>query len=99
MGRQEFFLMTISNSIAAMAEEIAGWRRDIHRHPETDYDVQRTAGMVAGLLRSFGCDEVVEGIGRTSVVGVIRGRPGGKAVGLRADMDALPITEATGAPY
>ncbi|WP_307273168.1 M20 aminoacylase family protein [Labrys wisconsinensis] len=91
--------MTISNSIAAMADEITGWRRDIHRHPETDYDVERTAAMVAGLLRSFGCDEVAEGIGRSGVVGVIRGRPGRRRIGLRADMDALPITEATGAAY
>ncbi|MDQ0394488.1 M20 aminoacylase family protein [Labrys monachus] len=91
--------MTISDSIQAMAPEVAAWRRDIHRHPELQYDVHRTAGLVADLLRQFGCDEVVEGIGRTGVVGVIHGRPGPRAIGMRADMDALPIEEATGLAY
>ena len=96
--------MPIVNRIAAFSEEIAEWRRDFHAHPELDYDVHRTAGIVAEKLKSFGCDEVVTGIGRTGVVGVIRGaRPtaGGesKVIGLRADMDALPIEEATGLPY
>lgn len=91
--------MTLSNSIAAIAEEARGWRHDIHRYPELQYDVQRTAGLVADLLREFGCDEVVEGIGRTGVVGVIRGRGPGRTVGLRADMDALPIKEETGLPH
>src|SRR5690606_9727203 len=76
-------------------------RRDLHAHPEILYDVHRTAGIVAEQLRAFGCDEVVPGIGRTGVVGVIRGRSNGtgKVIGLRADMDALPIEEATGLPY
>jgi hippurate hydrolase len=87
------------DAIAALTAEVAGWRQDIHRHPELLYDVTRTARMVGDLLRQFGCDEVVEGIGRTGVVGVIRGRGEGRAVGLRADMDALPIMEATGLPY
>ena len=89
------------NSVAAMQDEVAGWRRDIHENPEILYDVHRTAGVVAEKLRAFGCDEVVPGIGRTGVVGVIRGRKGasGKVVGLRADMDALPMTEATGLTY
>ncbi|MEO0359541.1 MAG: M20 aminoacylase family protein [Pseudomonadota bacterium] len=92
--------MPIVNSIAGMKEEIAEWRRDLHAHPELMYEVSRTAGIVAEKLRAFGCDEVVEGIGRTGVVGVIRGAGGGgKTVGLRADMDALPIEERTGAPY
>jgi hippurate hydrolase len=91
--------MTISDSIKAMAPEVAAWRRDIHRHPELQYDVHRTAGLVADLLRQFGCDQVVEGVGRTGVVGIIRGRPGSRAIGLRADMDALPIEEATGVPH
>ena len=91
--------MRVPNSVMAMSEEVASWRHDIHRHPELQFDVHRTAGLVAGLLRRFGCDEVVEGIGRTGVVGVIQGRPGSRAVGLRADMDALPIVEGTGAPY
>ena len=91
--------MPIINRIAEFTDEIVGWRRDFHAHPETLYDVQRTAARVAELLRSFGVDEVVEGIGRIGVVGVIRGRGPGKAIGLRADMDALPITEQTGRPY
>ncbi|MBP0578349.1 amidohydrolase [Labrys sp. LIt4] len=91
--------MTISESIKALATEATEWRRDIHRHPELLYDVERTAGLVAGLLRDFGCDQVVEGIGRTGVVGVIKGRPGSRTVGMRADMDALPILEESGVHY
>ena len=81
--------------------EITAWRQDIHAHPELLFDVHRTAGVVADKLKSFGCDEVVTGIGRTGVVGVIRGKQGAGArtIGLRADMDALPIEEATGLPY
>src|SRR3954462_7955638 len=92
--------MPIVNRVADLAAEIAEWRRDLHAHPELLYDVHRTAGAVADRLRVFGCDEVVTGIGRTGVVGVIRGRKGGgRTIGLRADMDALPIEEATGLPY
>ncbi len=93
--------MPIVYRVAAMQEEIAAWRRDIHAHPEVLFDVHRTAATVAEKLKAFGCDEVVSGIGRTGVVGVIRGKKGqgGKVIGLRADMDALPITEATGLPY
>jgi hippurate hydrolase len=92
--------MPIVNRVADLLGEITAWRRDIHAHPELLYDVHRTAASVAEKLKSFGCDETVTGIGRTGVVGVIRGRkPGGKVVGLRADMDALPIAEATGLPY
>ncbi len=92
--------MPIVNRIADLHGEITAWRRDIHAHPELRYDVQRTAGSVADKLKSFGCDEVVPGIGRTGVVGVIRGRkPGGKVIGMRADMDALPLEEETGLPY
>ncbi len=93
--------MPIVNRIADLTGEIAEWRHDLHAHPELLYDVKRTAGTVADKLKSFGCDEVVSGIGRTGVVGVIRGRKGSsnKAIGLRADMDALPIEEATGLPY
>jgi amidohydrolase len=92
--------MPIVNRVADLHNEITGWRRDIHAHPELQYDVHRTAGAVADLLKSFGCDEVVPGIGRTGVVGVIRGRkPGKKVIGLRADMDALPLEEETGLPY
>ena len=93
--------MPIINRIADLAGEIAEWRHDLHAHPELLYDVKRTAGTVADKLKSFGCDEVVTGLGRTGVVGVIRGRRGAsnKAIGLRADMDALPIEEATNLPY
>ena len=92
--------MPIVNRVADLHAEITAWRRDIHAHPELQYDVHRTAASVADKLKSFGCDEVVTGIGRTGVVGVIRGRKdGGKVVGLRADMDALPIEEATNLAY
>ena len=90
----------MKNRFADWHDEIAAWRRDLHAHPELQYETHRTAGIVAGKLREFGCDEVVEGIGRTGVVGLIHGRGGGaRVVGLRADMDALPIEEATGAPW
>lgn len=93
--------MPIVNRIADIHDEVTAWRRDLHAHPELMYDVQRTAASVAEKLKSFGCDEVVTGIGRTGVVAVIRGRrgTGGKTIALRADMDALPIEEATGLPY
>src|SRR5438067_11229518 len=93
--------MPIVNRIAAMQGDITAWRRDIHANPELGYDVHRTAATVADKLKSFGCDEAVTGIGRTGVVGVIRGsRESGSArvVGLRADMDALPIEEANDVP-
>ena len=94
--------MPIVNRIADLHGEITAWRRDIHAHPELLYDVHRTAATVADKLKSFGCDEVVTGIGRTGVVGVIRGSKGGassRVIGLRADMDALPIEEANDVPY
>jgi len=93
--------MPIKNRFAEMHAEMTGWRHDFHMHPELQYDVHRTAGIVAKLLREFGCDEVVEGIGQTGVVGVINGNTNnsGKTIGLRADMDALPIPEQTGLPY
>jgi metal-dependent amidase/aminoacylase/carboxypeptidase family protein len=93
--------MPIVNRVAAMHEEITAWRRDLHAHPELGFDVHRTAGIVVDKLKAFGCDEIVPGIGKTGVVGVINGRKtaSGKVVGLRADMDALPIQEMTGVPY
>jgi hippurate hydrolase len=93
--------MPIINRVADFADEIAAWRRDLHENPELSFDVHRTAGVVAEKLKAFGCDEVVTGIGRTGVVGVIKGRANGsgKVIGLRADMDALPIEEATDVPY
>lgn len=93
--------MPVKNRFAELLPEITAWRRDFHENPELDYAVHRTAGRVAALLREFGVDEVVEGIGRTGVVGVIRGRSDsrGRVIGLRADMDALPIRETTGVDY
>jgi amidohydrolase len=96
--------MPIVNRLSDLQAEIAAWRHDLHAHPELQYDVHRTAATVAEKLKSFGCDEVVTGIGRTGVVGVIRGGKQGsggsrKVIGLRADMDALPIEEATDVPY
>jgi amidohydrolase len=91
--------MPVINRVAEFHPEIVAWRRDIHQNPELQYDVHRTAGKVAELLRSFGVDEVVTGVGRTGVVGVIKGKGPGKTIGLRADMDALPILEQTGKDY
>jgi amidohydrolase len=96
--------MPIVNRVADLQPDIQAWRREIHQHPELLYDVHRTAAFVADRLREFGCDEVATGLGRTGVVGVIKGRkPAGSAdirvIGLRADMDALPIEEATELPY
>jgi amidohydrolase len=93
--------MPIINRLADFHDDITAWRRDLHQHPELMYEVDRTAAVVADRLRAFGLDEVVTGIGRTGVVGVIRGRgeADGKVIGLRADMDALPIRETTGKPY
>ena len=93
--------MPVINRIADMNAEVSAWRRDFHENPELSYDVHRTAGIVAEKLKAFGCDEVIPGIGRTGVVAVIKGRKtgSGKVVGMRADMDALPIEEASGAAH
>ena len=96
--------MPIVNRVADLQPDIQAWRQDIHAHPELLYDVHRTAAFVADRLREFGCDEVATGLGRTGVVGVIKGRkPAGKSdirvIGLRADMDALPIEEETHLAY
>ncbi|MDJ0824532.1 MAG: M20 aminoacylase family protein [Rhodobacter sp.] len=93
--------MPVKNRFAELLPEITAWRRDLHQHPEILFDTHRTAGIVAEKLQEFGCDEVVTGIGRTGVVGVIRGKTdgAGRTIGLRADMDALPILEATGLDY
>ncbi len=92
--------MPILNRAAEMQDEITGWRQHIHRTPELGFDLHQTADFVAARLKEFGCDEVVTGIARTGVVGIIKGRLGpGATVGLRADMDALPIKETTGKPY
>jgi amidohydrolase len=93
--------MPVKNRFAELHDEITAWRRDLHEHPELLFETHRTSATVAQKLREFGCDEVVEGIGRTGVVGVIKGNAtgSGKVIGLRADMDALPIHEQTGLEY
>src|SRR3569623_201469 len=96
--------MPIVNRISEFQPEITAWRRALHAHPELMYEVHRTAEFGATKLREFGCDDVATGIGRTGVVGRIKGRKpardgGLKVVALRADMDALPLEEETGAPY
>ena len=93
--------MPVINRIAALAPEIAEWRRDIHAHPELLFDVHRTGGSSPTSCAASAATRWSTGIGRTGVVGVIRGRAtgSGRVIGLRADMDALPMTEATGLPY
>ncbi len=93
--------MPVKNRFAEMQEEITAWRRDIHENPEILFETHRTSALVAEKLKAFGCDEVATGIGRTGVVGVIRGKSDsqGRVIGLRADMDALPIHETTGLDY
>jgi amidohydrolase len=93
--------MPVINRVADLTDEIAVWRRDFHQYPELLFEVHRTSGIVADKLKAFGCDEVVTGLGRTGVVGVIKGGRGasGKVIGLRADMDALPLEETTDLPY
>lgn len=93
--------MPVLNRLADQQPEIAAWRQDLHRHPEIAFETHRTAAFVADKLRAFGCDEVATGIGRTGVVGVIRGErvESGRVIGLRADMDALPMQEETGLEY
>ncbi|MEM1289115.1 MAG: M20 aminoacylase family protein [Pseudomonadota bacterium] len=89
--------MPVNNRIADRAETIAQWRRELHQNPEIMYDLPQTMAYVAAKLESFGCDQVVSGLGQTGVVGVIKGSKGdGPVVALRSDMDALPILEETG---
>ena len=93
--------MPIKNRFAEMTAEITGWRHHLHQHPEVMYDVENTAAFVVDRLREFGITDIATGIGRTGVVAVIEGREtgSGRAIGRRADMDALPITEQTGLDY
>ena len=93
--------MPIKNRFAELLPEITEWRRDLHENPEILFETHRTSALVAEKLKEFGCDEIVTGIGRTGVVGVIKGKTdtSGKVIGLRADMDALPIHEQTGLDY
>ena len=93
--------MPVKNRFAELLPEITEWRRDLHENPEILFETHRTSGIVAEKLKEFGCDEVVTGLGRTGVVGIIKGKTdsSGKTIGLRADMDALPIHEETGVDY
>ncbi|SLN49101.1 putative hydrolase YxeP [Roseovarius albus] len=93
--------MPVKNRFAELHNDISAWRRDIHQNPEILFETHRTSALVAEKLQAFGCDEVVTGIGRTGVVGVIHGKAqtSGKVIALRADMDALPIHEMTGLEY
>jgi len=92
--------MPILNRAAELQDEVAEWRRHIHARPELLFAVESTAAFVAEKLKQFGVDEIVTGIGRTGVVGLIKGKgEGSRTVGLRADMDALPLTEITGKPW
>ncbi|MFH1796463.1 MAG: M20 aminoacylase family protein [Pseudomonadota bacterium] len=92
--------MPILNRAAELQNEVAAWRQDLHRNPELNFDVFKTAAFVKAKLEEFGCDEIVTGLGKTGVVGIIQGRLGaGETIGLRADMDALPLNEASGKSY
>lgn len=91
----------MQDRILPQMPDVVSWRHHLHENPELEFDVFKTASFVAQKLRDFGCDDVIEHIGRSGVVGIIRGRgtPGSRTLGLRADMDALPISETTNLPY
>jgi amidohydrolase len=91
--------MPVLNRIAAYAEEMKGWRRHLHRRPELAFECHQTAAFIADRLREIGVDEIHEGIAKTGIVALIKGQKLGPVIGLRADMDALPIAELTGADY
>ena len=91
--------MPVINRIAEFAPDMKTWRHWLHRHPELQFDCHNTAAFVAERLREFGVDEIHEGIGETGIVAIINGQGEGPTIGLRADMDALPITEDTGAEH
>ncbi|WP_171174117.1 M20 aminoacylase family protein [Ruegeria sp. HKCCD8929] len=91
--------MPIVNRIAEFAADMTAWRRHLHTIPELAFDCAETAGFVAARLRAFGVDEIHEGIAETGIVAIIEGRGAGPTIGLRADMDALPISEETGMDY
>ena len=91
--------MPVLNRIAALAPEMKEWRRHLHTIPELAFDLPKTSAYVAERLREFGVDEIHEGIARTGIVAIINGQGDGPTIGLRADMDALPMPEMTGADY
>jgi amidohydrolase len=91
--------MPVLNRIASYAEEMKGWRRHLHQHPELAFECHRTAAWIADRLREIGVDEIHGGIATTGIVALIKGQGEGPVIGLRADMDGLPIEELTGAPH
>lgn len=91
--------MAVVNRIASYAREMQGWRRHLHAHPELGFDCHETAAFVAERLREFGVDEIHEGLAETGIVAILRGAGEGPVIGLRADMDALPLTETSGATH
>jgi hippurate hydrolase len=92
--------MAILPIIANSTDELTAIFKDLHAHPEIGFQEKRTAAIVAQKLRDYGVDEVHEGVGITGVVGLIKGRGDSpRRIGLRADMDALPIHEETNLPY
>lgn len=91
--------MPVLNRIAGYAEEMKAWHRHLHSHPETEFDLPQTSDFVAAKLAEFGVDEIHRGIAQTGIVAIINGQKPGPTIGLRADMDALPITELTGVDY
>jgi hippurate hydrolase len=91
--------MPIINRIADFASDIATWRQHLHTIPELGFDCPKTAAFIKERLEEFGVDEIHTGIAQTGIVAIIKGRGAGRTVGLRADFDALPITEETGVAY
>jgi amidohydrolase len=91
--------MPVINRIAGLADDMTEWRKYLHSIPELEMECYKTAAFVAERLRDFGVDEIYEGIGVTGIVAIINGRGDGPTIGLRADMDGLPIEEATGLDY
>lgn len=91
--------MPVVNRIADFADDMAAWRQHLHRHPELGFDCPKTAAFIAERLREFGVDEIHEGIAQTGIVAIINGQGAGQTIGLRADFDALPMTEMTGLDY
>lgn len=91
--------MPVVNRIADFADEMKGWRRHLHAHPELEFDCHKTAAFVVARLKEFGVDEIHEGIAKTGVVAIINGQGNGPTIGLRADMDALPMDEVSGVDY
>ena len=91
--------MPVINRIADFTAEMTGWRRHLHAHPELQFDCHQTAAFVAQKLRDFGVDEIHEGIATSGIVAIINGQGAGRTIGLRADMDALPMEEVTGLDY